>query len=142
MHRRSLLATATAFLAAPALVRAAEPEGPLKIRELYEKTGDMSQLALGLEGERVSFEGYMAPPLKADAQFFVLTKRPMAVCPFCESSAEWPSDILAVYTKRVIDVIPFNVGIESRGVLEIGEYKDPETGFVSMVRLTDATYSD
>ncbi|SEL84763.1 hypothetical protein SAMN05444413_11830 [Roseivivax marinus] len=142
MHRRSLLATATVFLAAPALLRAADPDGPLKIRELYEKTGDMSQLALGLEGERVTFEGYMAPPLKADAQFFVLTKRPMAVCPFCESSAEWPSDILAIYTKRVIDVIPFNVGIESRGVLEIGEYKDPETGFVSMVRLTDATYSD
>ena len=139
LHRRHMLAlTGAAALAAPGLVQA--QKGPIKIRDLYNKDGSMSDLALSLEGERATFEGFMAPPLKADYTFFVLTKRPMAVCPFCETSTEWPDDILAVYTKRVIDRIPFNVGINSRGVLEIGEYKDPETGFVSMVRLSDATY--
>jgi hypothetical protein len=53
----------------------------------------------------------------------------------------WPDDILAVYAKRVVNVIPFNVPIETTGVLELGEYVDPELGFFSMVRLTDATYS-
>ena len=70
----------------------------------------------------------------------VLTKMPMAVCPFCESEAEWPNDILAVYTKRIVDVSPFNVKITTTGVLETGAYRDPDTGFVSMVRLTDASY--
>ena len=64
-----------------------------------------SDLAQELAGERVAVQGFMAPPLKAEAHFFVLTKTPMAVCPFCETEADWPDDILAVYTKRVIDVV-------------------------------------
>ena len=39
------------------------------------------ELATALEGKRIRVEGYMAPPLKAESTFFVLTKRPMAVCP-------------------------------------------------------------
>jgi hypothetical protein len=66
----------------------------------------------------------------------------MSVCPFCETEAEWPDDILAVYTKRIIDVVPFNVDLTTTGTLELGAYKDPETGFLSMVRLVDASYSD
>ena len=82
----------------------------------------------------------MAPPLKANATFFVLTKMPMAVCPFCETAAEWPDDILAVYIKRRLRVIPFNIGIAAEGVLELGPVRDEETGFLSMVRLVNATY--
>ncbi len=82
----------------------------------------------------------MAPPLKAETRFFVLTARPMSVCPFCETEAEWPEDILAVYAKRVVRVIPFNVGIMTTGQLELGSYTDPDTGFVSRVRLADAVY--
>jgi len=48
----------------------------------------------------------------------------VAVCPFCESEAEWPNDILAVYTKRIVDVSPFNVKITTTGVLETGAYRD------------------
>ena len=65
----------------------------------------------------------------------------MAVCPFCETEADWPDDILAVYTKRTVDVVPFNIRLQARGVLELGPYRDPETGFLSMVRLADASYS-
>ncbi len=132
----------TAALSLPLLARPAlADDTPLKLRELYQRKGNgLSELAQGSEGQRITVEGFMAPPLKAESTFFVLTKIPMAVCPFCETEAEWPNDILAVYTKRVVDVIPFNKKITVSGVLELGSYRDPETGFLSMVRLSDATY--
>lgn len=139
MHRRSFLC---ATLAAP--VVAATPalaDNAHRIRELYSGR-DMSPFAIGQEGSRLTFTGYMAPPLRAEANFFVLTNIPMSVCPFCETEAEWPNTILAVYTKRVIEVVPYNVRITVRGDLEIGGYKDPETGFFSAVRLMAATYSE
>jgi len=135
--RRTLLAALPLLAAAPAL---AVEEGVLRMRDLYEKDLSFSPLAREKDGSRVSVYGFMAPPLKADARFFVLTKRPMAVCPFCETEAEWPDDILAIHTKRVLDVVPFNVAIRTTGTLALGTEKDPETGFVSRVRLENATY--
>jgi hypothetical protein len=123
----------------PELLRAQEE--PIRLRDLYNRDMSFSEIALASEGERITIAGFMAPPLKAESTFFVLTKMPMAVCPFCEPGMPWPDDILAVYAKRVVNVIPFNVPIETTGVLELGEYVDPELGFFSMVRLTDATYS-
>ncbi len=114
---------------------------PVMLRDLYNKNQSFSDLARSLAGQRIEVDGYMAPPLKADSRFFVLTRRPMAVCPFCETEAEWPQDILAVYTKRIVDAKPFNVKISTSGMLELGTLKDPDTGFVSRVRLTDAAYS-
>ena len=139
LNRRTFLTGAAALpLATPALALAGGD--PVKLRDLYARDGGFSDITTGNLGQRLTVEGFMAPPLKAEAQFFVLTKMPMSVCPFCETSAEWPADILAVYTKRTVDVIPFNVGIEVNGIVETGEYVDPETGFVSLLRLTDATY--
>ena len=138
MLRRHFFATAGAALALPRVARAQDET--IRLRDLYARDGSLSELAQSKLGERIVVEGFMAPPLKAEADFFVLTKMPMAVCPFCETSAEWPDDIVAVYTKRTVDVVPFNVGIDVRGVLEYGEKRDEETGFVSMVRLADATY--
>lgn len=112
----------------------------VKLRDLYNKDLSFSDLAQTLEGQRISVAGFMAPPLRADVNFFVLTRRPMAVCPFCETEAEWPDDILAIYTKRGLKTIPFNVPIIARGALELGSYTDPELGFLSRVRLTDASY--
>ena len=82
----------------------------------------------------------MAPLLDPTVDFFVLTKRPIAVCPFCETEAEWPPDILAVYTKRPLEPVSFNRRIEVTGVLELGGHADPDLGFVSRVRLQDAIY--
>ena len=84
--------------------------------------------------------GFMAPPLKAEATFFVLTRMPMAVCPFCETEADWPSDIVVVYTEEPISVVPFNFPIRVSGRLELGVYKDEAMGFVSRVRLVDADF--
>ena len=139
MDRRHLIAlTATGLLAAPTLLRAAD--APVKLRDLYNKNLSFSDLALSREGGMVTVAGFMAPPLKAEADFFVLTKMPMATCPFCESAAQWPDDILAVYTQRTVRPTPFNVAIETRGVLELGTQRDDATGFVSRVRLVDAVY--
>ncbi|QDY71699.1 hypothetical protein [Qingshengfaniella alkalisoli] len=138
LNRRRFIATSGAvFLARPGFAQGES----IKLRELYNRDQSFSDLAKELEGTRISVDGFMAPPLKAESRFFVLTKMPMSVCPFCETEAEWPDDILAVYTKRIVDVIPFNVKIMARGVLELGSKTDEDTGFLSMVRLTDATYA-
>jgi hypothetical protein len=136
--RREFVATAGTALTMP--LSSFAQDAPIRLRDLYAPDGSLSELAQSRLGQRIVVEGFMAPPLKAEADFFVLTKMPMAVCPFCETSAEWPDDIVAVYTKRTVDVVPFNVGIDVRGVLEYGEKLDEETGFVSMLRLADATY--
>lgn len=138
IDRRVFLAAATGIVVAPALSPASAET--VRMRDLYNKDLSFSDYAREMEGERVAVTGFMAPPLKAESQFFVLTKRPMAVCPFCETEAQWPDDILAIYTKRVIDVVPFNVPIVTEGTLRLDTYKDPETGFVSRVRLEDASY--
>lgn len=82
----------------------------------------------------------MAPPLKAESTFFVLTRRPMATCPFCNDGDDWPDDIVAVYTKRIVEIQPFNVDLVVSGTLELGDYKDADTGFFSRVRLVNASY--
>jgi len=137
MHRRQFLTLAPALLAAPAVLRA--QDDTLKLRELYEGDG-FSPLAYDLEGSTIDVDGYMAPPLKADSTFFVLTKIPMSVCPFCETEAEWPDDILAIYTRRTYRTAPFNRKIVVSGELSLGSYRDPETGFLSLVRLENARY--
>ena len=110
------------------------------MRDLYNKDLSFSDLALANADRRLPVSGFMAPPLKAESSFFVLTKMPMSVCPFCEPGTPWPDDLLAIYAKRVINVVPFNVPIVVDGVLELGDYVDPELGFYSKVRLVDATY--
>lgn len=118
-------------------------DGAFLIRDLYNPDHSWSELALASQGERVTFTGFMAPPLKADSNFFVLTKMPMSVCPFCEPDAEWPRDILPVYAKRIVKHPPsFNIRIQVTGILEIGKHIDPDTGFYSLIRLIDATYED
>lgn len=136
MDRRRFLALSAALPLLPRAARAQEEA--IRLRDLYDRDRSFSDLALAREGQRVSVDGFMAPPLKAESSFYVLTKMPMAVCPFCEPGSPWPDDILAVYARRVVDVIPFNVPIRTTGVLELGQYVDPETGFASMVRLAGA----
>ena len=97
-----------------------------------------SEKTLAQKGKSVRLRGYMAPPLKPESNFFVLTREPVAICPFCSSDAEWPVDIVVVYTART--AIPGNLSerIEAEGTLEVGSSIDATTGFVSQLRLRDA----
>ena len=139
MDRRMFLGCAAGFACAPFACGAGDDDFVL-MRDLYNKDLSFSEFARSNNGQPISVKGFMAPPLKAESSFFVLTKQPMSVCPFCEAEAEWPSDILAVYAKHNVKVLPFNVPIVTHGILALNTYEDPETGFVSRVRLVDANY--
>ncbi|TDQ59414.1 hypothetical protein EDC45_0061 [Mesocricetibacter intestinalis] len=116
----------------------------LDFEQLYGKfsvTGlEFSNKVKTMAGKQVVMRGFMAPPLKAESQFFVLTKTPMALCPFCSSDADWPEDILVVYLQERQTFVQYNAAIEVEGRLEYGSWTDPETGFVSQLRLRNAVF--
>ena len=80
LDRRTFLLAAGIATLAP---RTALSDETVNMRELYNKDLSFSDYALDRAGQRVAVTGFMAPPLKAESRFFVLTKRPMTVCPFC-----------------------------------------------------------
>ena len=143
LDRRTLLLSA-AGLALAGRAAASESDGALAFGELYGKVSalglEFSDKLRSLDGHRVRMEGFMAPPLKAEAKFFVLTERPMALCPFCSSDADWPPDIVVVYLDRAQTFEQANARIEVTGELELGSWTDPETGFVSLVRIRGAAF--
>jgi hypothetical protein len=83
----------------------------------------------------------MAPPLRAESRFFVLTREPLSLCPFCQSDAEWPVDIVVVYLRRDMPLTDAGARVRVDGRLEIGSWTDPDTGFVSLLRIVDAGYT-
>ncbi|MEZ4711994.1 MAG: hypothetical protein R3A44_32710 [Caldilineaceae bacterium] len=87
-----------------------------------------------LDGQEVVMEGYMAPPLKPQIDWFVLTSVRLEFCPFCSSDADWPTDIAVVYLKDGA-LVATQVPVRIQGRMEIGQSVDPETGMVSLVRI-------
>ena len=148
-RRRRRLALGMAGLAACLNLPAARPAraapSPLTVGELYGKVSVLgltfSDKVRSLAGKPVSMRGFMAPPLKPEARFFVLTEIPMSICPFCSSDADWPDNIVVVYLDRAQDFVQANAPIEVQGTLEVGSWLDPETGFVSLLRLVDAEFA-
>ena len=84
MKRRIVIAG----LLASASARAQTP-GLLGFDGLYKSFGVrglvFSDLVVALDRRPVRMAGYTAPPLKAESNFFVLTREPLALCPFCQS---------------------------------------------------------
>ena len=119
-------------------------ENRLSFDELYSGGGALglrfSDKVTNFKGTRVSIRGFMAPPLKADADFFVLTREPVALCPFCQSDSDWPDNILVVYLSEKQRFVQNNTVIEVEGELEVGSWTDEHTGFVSQLRLRNATF--
>jgi hypothetical protein len=130
-----------ALLQCPHTTRASET---IRLDEMYKPSGvlglEMSEKLVALNGKPVDIAGFMAPPLKAEAGFFVLTREPVSLCPFCNSDADWPSDIIVVYLRDSVRYTQTNRAITVSGTLEIGSKLDTKTGFVSLVRLIDADY--
>src|SRR5215813_6336582 len=122
MRRRSLLAIAaigTTLSRMPA-ARAGET---MRFEEMYKASGvlglEMSDKLVALNGKPVDISGFMAPPLKAEAGFFVLTREPVSLCPFCNSDADWPSDIIVVYLREGVRYAQTNRAITVAGTLDI-----------------------
>jgi len=132
-----------AAIAAPAAAQAAEPAS-LRFDQLYKSFGvrglEFSDALIGLKGKPVVMHGYMAPPLKPESRFFVLTGQPLALCPFCQSDADWPADIVVVYLRKAAPLVGGGDPVIVTGRIEIGSWTDPETGFVSQVRIVDAAF--
>lgn len=116
----------------------------LDFDELYAKVTVLgltfSDKVKGLNGREVIMRGFMAPPLKAEANFFVLTEIPMSICPFCSSDSDWPDNIVVVYLDRAQTFVQANAPIDVTGRLEVGSWTDPQTGFVSLLRLVGAGF--
>jgi hypothetical protein len=142
-RRHLLLASAAAALVPRAAKASAD--AALSFDELYGRVGvlglEFSDKVKGLAGRTVAMRGFMAPPLKAEASFFVLTEIPMALCPFCSSDADWPDNIVVVYLDRAGTFEQPNRLIEASGRLEVGSWRDPDTGFLSLLRIVDAGYA-
>ncbi|MGI2033036.1 hypothetical protein ACRQ1B_11665 [Rhizobium panacihumi] len=113
--------------------------------ELYGKISvlglEFSDKVKQLNGKDIAMRGFMAPPLKAEAQFFVLTEIPMSICPFCSTDSDWPDNIVVVYLGEKQTFTQPSQTIEVRGKLEMGSWTDPETGFVSLLRIRQAEYA-
>jgi hypothetical protein len=124
-------------MSAPAIGLAGAEQ--VRFSEMYDGVSSLgitlSEKLKSLEGQPVVMEGFMAPPLKPTLNFFVLTKIPMSICPFCSSDADWPYDIVIVRLDNPVRALPFDRPIRVEGILELGSSMDPETGFVSLIRI-------
>lgn len=116
-----------------------EQAAPLEFNEMYSNASalglELSPKLKSLDGKKVRMNGFMAPPLKPTLSFFVLTKVPMSICPFCSTDADWPDDIVLVKLTDPVTALPYDRPITVTGRLEVGHQVDEETGFVSLVRI-------
>jgi hypothetical protein len=144
MKRRVLVGGLISCLASVASQHAlaATDATPLAFANLYKSRTVLgmvfSDLTVQLTGRQVEVAGYMAPPLKPESAFFVLTRTPVAICPFCGSDADWPADIIVVYLKDQVGFWQDGTAVNVTGILQVGSKRDPTTGFVSQLRIVDA----
>jgi hypothetical protein len=146
------LALATARALLPAALRPSPPSQSTEVArasddndavvlftELYKGGSSrglvFSDKIVALNGKRVVMTGFMAPPLKPALDFFVLTRVPLSLCPFCASDAEWPEDIVFVRMPQGKTMQPTSATVRVTGRLDIGTKTDAATGFVSLVRI-------
>ncbi len=135
--RRRQFAAILAF-AAPPLALAAPPR--IRMFELYQDDLSFSAAAKKLNGSVISMQGFMAPHLKVESDFFVLSNSPVETCPFCASEDEWINTIVFVRMKKRQQAVSPGDLLQVQGRLELGPQKDMATGFVSRVRLVDASF--
>jgi hypothetical protein len=144
LTRRTFLTAASALPLGFAAARAIAAPTEITFDELYGKISvlglEFSSKVKSLVGQDVSMAGFMAPPLKAEAQFFVLTEIPMSICPFCSSDSDWPDNIVVIYLDEKQTFAPGGTRIMVSGTLEMGTWTDPDTGFLSRLRIRNANY--
>ena len=137
MKRRDVAAV-LGLLPFASFVRAELPR--IRMFELYKDDRSFSDTARRLAGKVVSMQGFMAPHLKVDSDFFVLSNTPVETCPFCASEDQWIDTIIFVRMKKRQEAANPGDLILVEGRLEIGPQTDAATGFTSRVRLADASF--
>lgn len=141
INRRTTIGCGLAFAVWP-LTAEAEATESIAFDGLYKSFGvlgfEFADRIKALKGKRVTMTGFMAPPLKAESTFFVLTRQPLAICPFCQSDADWPVDIVVIFLKAATPAIREGRRVSVTGVLDVGSAIDKETGFVSQIRIIEA----
>lgn len=142
MNRRQFAVSPALSLALLAVAPAAFAAPPPRIRmfELYQDDLSFSDTAKRLNGKVISMQGFMAPHLKVESDFFVLSNTPVETCPFCASEDEWINTIIFVRMKKRQEAVQPGDLIQATGRLEVGPQTDAATGFVSRVRLVDASF--
>ena len=142
--RRNFTKLAAASAATSLIMPVAHAEGPtrLRMKRLYDEASasQFSADALALAGKPVEIWGYMAPPLKVNLDFFILSDFPTETCPFCASEEDWIETIVFIRMRQAEELHTADSMIWTKGILDLGPATDPETGFVSRVRLNDATF--
>jgi hypothetical protein len=133
-------AFAALSLMAPLASRSAGAAERITFGEMWSDGTEFSDRTRMLAGQTVEMRGYMAPPLKPRIDWFVLTGTPTATCPFCDSEAAWPDDIVLIVPSRPVVALAYNMLIGVSGILDIGTRTDEKTGFVSRVRLLETSY--
>lgn len=123
----------------------AEADYPvLDMREIYATRGilglRLAERVRSLAGQPVRLRGYMASPLVAQDDFFVLTRSPLIACPFCEPGTSWPEDVVPVQLERESPFVHAALAVEAVGLLEVARRPDPRTGALRLVRLCDARW--
>jgi len=122
------------FLGLLWVLAAAPPAGALSF-------SDLPGLDPRLSGTVVTLQGFMAPLIHVQSDFFVLTEQPVAVCPFCTNLADWPHGIVVVYLKNTQVFREASYPITVKGVLQVGPLTDKDTGMFSQVRLVNAEWN-
>jgi len=139
MTRRTILGGIAAAMSLAGF-RAARAATTVSFSDLYVSGSGLTPYAEELAGTDVELTGFMAPPLRAEMAFFVLTVEPMGICPFCDSEATWPEGIVAVHTGGPFRAERYDIPIVASGRLDLGFAVDRETGFGSLIRIIDADY--
>ena len=142
--RRGFIGAAAMLPIAASASRVRAATASLAFDDLYSKFSALglafSPKVKSLNGQSVEMNGFMAPPLKAEAKFFVLTEIPMSICPFCSTDSDWPDNIVVIYLAEKQTFVQGGTRIAVSGTLEVGTWTDPETGFLSRLRIRDASY--
>src|ERR1700693_6004417 len=139
LSRRSILGLACLAPFASLPARAAEL---VTFADISVADDQYTEKARQLAGKVVAMHGYMAPPLKPEIDFFVLTSLPTAICPFCDAAASWAEDIVLVKLSRPVRALAYDRLLNVSGSLEIGIETDAATGFVSLVGLRAGNFNN
>lgn len=146
LTRRKLLAGAAVGSFVP--LHGAYAGQALRIGDLNAEEDGVTDLARQLDGTQIETFGYMTPPLPGgnafliNLSFFVMAGEPMATCPACETPDEFPGNILLVVTEGPFRPIPFWKMITTTGTLRVGEYVDPDTSYLTLLRLENADWRE